>query len=131
MSAVSADPPRPAPAGPGRREPGSDPHFVRLRALTSPARQAIFRHLLRVWPEAVVASDLAKSLQMRETAFSVHVGVLLRAGLLQQVDAPQAPLALRAHRAGVAEMLGGIVGDCCDGDPSRCLPLPAGGVHGR
>lgn len=126
---MNATAPLPATAASRRRESGSDAHFTRLRALTSPARQAIFRHLLRVWPDAVDAQGLAQSLQMRETVFSVHVGVLLRAGLLQKVDARDARHALRAHREGVAEMLGSIVGDCCEGDPGRCLPLPKHARH--
>jgi len=101
----------------------------RLSCLSHPHRMAIFRLLVRRYPDAVPAGDISAALGLKSSTTSVYLGALTRCGLIQ------------GHRTGTSiryvldlasakSVVDGLMHDCCRGRPDLCdvpysAPTPA------
>lgn len=96
---------------------------TQLTALSHPARLAVFRLLMRRYPDAVPAGEIATALHIKPSTLSVYLSILTQAGLI-------AP-----HRHGTARhyqinmdtaqgLLAFLFHDCCGGRADLCAPDP-------
>lgn len=93
--------------------------LAQLTALAHPRRLAIFRLLMRRYPEAVAAGDLAMTLDLPASSLSAAVAQLYRAGLVTQ-HRHGTSLRYAADVAGAGRLTGYLVDDCCRGRGAFC-----------
>jgi len=91
----------------------------RLTALGHAGRMALFRLLVRRYPEYVAAGELARSLSAKPNTMSVHLAALSRAGLLEQKRDGRSVL-YRADMEGAEDLIAYLFEDCCRGRPQIC-----------
>ncbi|MEL6954639.1 MAG: helix-turn-helix domain-containing protein [Pseudomonadota bacterium] len=106
----------------------------RLSTLGHPQRLAVFRLLMRRFPDRVPASEIAQALGLKPNTLSSYVGALMQAGLIsQQRVGTSLRYAIDMDAAG--EAFWDLLGDCCRGRPEICAPLmpvsPEGADTGR
>jgi protein-tyrosine-phosphatase/DNA-binding transcriptional ArsR family regulator len=90
-----------------------------LAALAHPQRLAIFRLLMRRYPDAVPAGEIATVLQARANTLSAYLSSLRQAGLITQTRAGRSLL----YRVALEEsngLVSFLVDDCCRGRPDQC-----------
>ena len=96
------------------------PH--RLAILGHPQRLAVFRLLMRRYPDRVPATELAQALGLKPNTLSTYVSALRQAGLVQQERVGTSlryAIDMDAARATIDYLLN----DCCRGRPEICSPL--------
>jgi arsenate reductase len=96
------------------------PH--RLAILGHPQRLAVFRLLMRRYPDRVPATELAQALGLKPNTLSTYVNALRQAGLVQQERVGTSlryAIDMEAARATIDYLLN----DCCRGRPEICSPL--------
>ncbi|NVO24331.1 helix-turn-helix domain-containing protein [Donghicola mangrovi] len=98
-----------------------------LTALGHPVRLAVFRLLMRRYPDRVPAGELATALDVKSSTMSTYLAVLQRAGLVQQTRVGTS-LLYTADMANVRQMFDFLLVDCCRGRPDLCMPNSAGNV---
>lgn len=91
-------------------------------ALSQETRLDIFRRLIREFPEAMAAGDLAKSLDVPPSTLSTHLAILSRAGLVTSERRGRTIL-YAADTEGARALLTYLIQDCCRGQPEICKPL--------
>lgn len=96
-----------------------------LAILGHPQRLAIFRLLMRRYPDRLPAGELAQVLDIKASTLSAYLGALARAGLLAQERAGTS-LLYAIDMAAVQRLFGTLLNDCCRGRPDLCLPNPSG-----
>lgn len=96
------------------------PH--RLATLGHPHRLALFRLLMRRYPDQVPATELAKALGLKPNTLSVYVGALMRDGLVTQMRVGTS-LRYAIHMDAVRETFDYLLHDCCRGRPDICSPF--------
>ncbi|KQI67462.1 ArsR family transcriptional regulator [Loktanella sp. 3ANDIMAR09] len=98
----------------------------RLSILGHPQRLALFRLLMRRYPDHVPASELARALGLKPNTLSVYIGALMQAGL---VDQERAGTSLRyaIRLDSTRETFDYLLHDCCRGRPDICTPLSMDG----
>ncbi|MBE3639244.1 arsenate reductase/protein-tyrosine-phosphatase family protein [Mangrovicoccus algicola] len=96
-----------------------------LAILGHPQRLAVFRLLMRRYPDRVPAGELAAVLDVKPSTMSAYLASLTGAGLLAQGRAGTSVL-YAIDMTAVRRMLGGLLADCCRGRPDLCLPFPSG-----
>lgn len=98
----------------------------RLATLGHPQRLALFRLLMRRYPDHVPAQELADALGFKPSTLSAYLSALKTAGLIEQ---QRAGTSLRYAIAidGVTETFDTLMGDCCRGRvlPAARTPAPA------
>ncbi len=94
----------------------------RLVALGHPQRMAVFRLLMRRYPQAVPAGEIARALGLKASTASVYLSALMRAGLLEQIRHATS-LHYRVRQQAAGEIINYLFLDCCRGRPQLC-PLP-------
>jgi arsenate reductase len=101
----------------------------RLATLGHPQRLAIFRLLMRRYPDAVAAGELADALGLRPSTLSAYLAALMRAGLVTQARAGTS-LRYAIDLAQVRGTFEYLLNDCCRGRPDICAPatLAKGGL---
>ena len=92
----------------------------RLTVLGHPHRLAVFRLLMRRYPDRIPAGEIAASLGMKPSTLSGYLAALQSAGLIQQERAGTT-LRYTAHMTVVRRMMDDLLGDCCAGRPDLCL----------
>ncbi len=95
----------------------------RLSVLSHPRRLAIFRLLMRRYPDRVAAGALAEALDLRPSTLSSYLAALTQAGLVSQTrlgTSLRYAVDIEAVRASFDYLLG----DCCGGRADLCLPAP-------
>lgn len=97
------------------------PH--RLSTLGHPQRLAVFRLLMRRYPDRVPASELAQALGLKANTLSTYVGALMQAGLVQQQRVGTS-LRYSIDMAAARETIDYLMYDCCRGRPEICAPAP-------
>ena len=103
----------------------------RLSALSHPQRMAIFRLLMRRYPDALPAGEIAAVLDLKASTSSVYLAALTRVGLIRkerQGTSFKYSLDLHAAQSVVNEFFF----NCCRGRPDLCPPGlldPFGGSH--
>ncbi|MEM7710325.1 MAG: helix-turn-helix domain-containing protein, partial [Pseudomonadota bacterium] len=95
----------------------------RLASLAHPQRLAIFRLLVRRFPDAVPAGEIATVLDLRPSTLSAYLANLLSARLVGQTRAGTS-LLYRADTDGIAAFTEDLFIDCCGGRPDLCPTLP-------
>ncbi|QIE43454.1 helix-turn-helix domain-containing protein (plasmid) [Rhodobacteraceae bacterium SC52] len=94
----------------------------RLTTLGHPQRLAIFRLLMRRYPDTVSAGDIATALSLKASTLSAYLNALMQADLVTQ---SRVGTSLRYSIAmdKVRHMLDYLVLDCCRGRPDLCKPI--------
>lgn len=82
---------------------------------------AVFRLLMRRYPEFLPSGELAQILGTKPNTMSVHLTALLRAGLIAQKRDGRS-LLYRADMDGADDLVGYLFRDCCRGRPEICSP---------
>ncbi|MDS9469981.1 helix-turn-helix domain-containing protein [Paracoccus sp. MBLB3053] len=96
-----------------------------LATLGHPQRLAVFRLLMRRYPDRVPAGELAASLGVKASTMSTYLAALQRVGLVAQERAGTS-LLYSIQMAEVQQMFGYLFTDCCRGRPALCLPSSTG-----
>lgn len=96
-----------------------------LATLGHPQRLAVFRLLMRRYPDHVPAGELATALEVKASTMSTYLAALQRAGLVDQ-ERVGTSILYAIHIANVQQMFGYLHADCCRGRPEICLPLSSG-----
>ena len=96
----------------------------RLTTLGHPQRLAVFRLLMRRYPDRVPASELAQALGLKASTLSTYVSALMQAGLISQ-ERSGTSLRYTIDMAAARETIGFLVDDCCRGRPEICAPWTA------
>lgn len=97
-----------------------DMHQIdRLTALGHVGRMAVYRLLVRRYPDFVASGELAGVLEMRANTMSVYLGALLRAGLIEQKREGRS-LLYRFAPSGADSLVTFLYDDCCRGRPALC-----------
>lgn len=93
-----------------------------FESLASGHRLDIFRLLVRHAPDGLVAGAIGTALGLPPTKLSFHLKALTQAGLL--AVAPEGRfLRYRANLALMAELVGYLTAECCQGNPAQCAEL--------
>ncbi|MFP4451408.1 MAG: helix-turn-helix domain-containing protein [Rhodosalinus sp.] len=95
---------------------------TRLATLGHPQRLAVFRLLVRRYPDHVPAGDLAAALGLKPSTLSSYLSALRQAGLVRQ-DRVGTSLRYAADMEGMRATLDALFLDCCRGRPDLCTPL--------
>jgi arsenate reductase len=95
----------------------------RLATLGHPQRLAIFRLLMRRYPDLVPAGEIAAALDIKPSTLSAYLSALMQAGL---VDQARRGTSLRYAIAmdEVRRTFDYLLLDCCRGRPEICALLP-------
>lgn len=98
-----------------------------LTVLGHPQRLAVFRLLMRRYPDCVPAGELAVALGAKPSTMSSYLSALERAGLITQDRAGTSRL-YAIHMRNVQQMFGYLLADCCRGRPEICMPFSKGKI---
>lgn len=93
-----------------------------LTALAHPGRMAVFRLLARRTPDTVSAGELTEALSLKPSTLSVYLGILTRAGLIQQTRLGRS-LHYSIDLALTGALIEYLVNDCCRGRPELFVSL--------
>ncbi|MBB94018.1 MAG: ArsR family transcriptional regulator [Rhodobacteraceae bacterium] len=101
-----------------------------LSALAHERRLDVFRLLMRRYPDAVPAGEIASALGLRANTASVYLSILRQAGLISQTRSGTFQL-YRIRMETVQGMFDRMLGDCCRNRPDICMPaLPQHAMPG-
>lgn len=91
----------------------------RLSALGHPHRLALFRLLMRRYPDRVPATELALALELKPNTLSSYVNALMQVGLLSQ-ERVGTSLRYSINMDIARETFDYLLLDCCRGRPETC-----------
>ncbi len=94
----------------------------RLSTLGHPQRLALFRLLMRRYPDRVPATELAQALDLKSNTLSTYVNALMQAGLVTQ-ERVGTSLRYAIHMEAARDTFDYLLRDCCRGRPEICSPL--------
>jgi ArsR family transcriptional regulator, arsenate/arsenite/antimonite-responsive transcriptional repressor len=92
-----------------------------LAALAQENRLRVFRFLVQRGPDGACPGDIVEATGIAPATLSFHLKALTHAGLLH-VQRRGRHLEYRADFDAVRGLIEFLTENCCDGDPSRCLP---------
>ncbi len=93
----------------------------RLTTLGHPQRIAVFRLLVRRYPDAVPAGEIAAALGIKSSTLSVYLAALKKVELVVQ-SRQGTSVRYQAAVDAVAEVTDYLMRDCCKGRPELCPP---------
>jgi arsenate reductase len=93
----------------------------RLSILGHPQRLALFRLLMRRYPDQVPAGELAEVLGLKASTMSTYLSALMQVGLITQERAGTS-LRYSVAMEAVRETFDYLLNDCCRGRPEICAP---------
>ena len=96
-----------------------------LATLGHPQRLAVFRLLMRRYPDRVPAGEMADALEIKASTMSAYLNALMRAGLVSQ-ERSGTSLQYAVEMTNVRQLFDTLIFDCCRGRPELCLPLNLG-----
>src|SRR6056297_1809140 len=102
---------------------------ARLATLGHPQRLAIFRLLMRRYPDRVPAGELAEALNLKASTLSAYLSALMQAGLVSQ-ERVGTSLRYAIAMAQVRETFDFLLLDCCRGRPDLCSPVSFPAISG-
>src|SRR6056297_270932 len=102
---------------------------ARLSILGHPQRLAVFRLLMRRYPDRVPAGELAEALDLRASTLSAYLAALSRAGLVSQ-ERVGTSLRYRVAMSEVRRTFDYLLLDCCRGRPELCSPVSSTAATG-
>lgn len=116
-------------AGPGLSGTAMDEShaLAALAALGQPTRLAIFRQLVRMEPNGMLAGALADAVGCPHNTLSTHAAILARAGLIYGTREGRT-ITYRAEAEGTRALIAFLVNDCCNGRPELCGLSPDTGM---
>ena len=91
----------------------------RLTALGHPQRLAVFRLLMRRYPDHVPAGEIGAALDIRPSTLSSYLSALMQAGLVTQTR-EGTKLCYQVDMDTTRSTLDGLFLDCCRGRPEIC-----------
>ena len=94
----------------------------RLSTLGHPQRLAVFRLLMRRYPDRVPATELANALDLKPNTLSTYVSALMQTGLISQ-ERVGTSLRYAVDIEVTQATMGFLLRDCCRGRPEICLPF--------
>ncbi len=94
----------------------------RLSTLGHPQRLAVFRLLMRRYPDRVPATELANALDLKPNTLSTYVSALMQTGLISQ-ERVGTSLRYAVDIEVTQATIGFLLHDCCRGRPEICLPF--------
>ena len=93
-----------------------------MSALGHPHRMAIYRLVMRRYPDHVPSGEIARALDLKPNTTSTYLAALMSAGLIES-QRNGTSVSYRANLTATQSMLGYLVNECCRGRPDLCLPL--------
>ncbi|AXT34114.1 ArsR family transcriptional regulator [Phaeobacter sp. LSS9] len=90
-----------------------------LSALAHPNRLALFRLLMRRYPDAVPAGEIATALAQKANTVSSYLSTLSSAGLIR-AERQGTSLLYRAQLEGLRSLFDDLLSDCCYNRPDIC-----------
>ncbi|WP_422071662.1 metalloregulator ArsR/SmtB family transcription factor [Tranquillimonas rosea] len=102
-------------------EPTDPQRVEQLDALAHPQRLALFRLLVRRYPDEVPAGELAQALEVRQNTLSSYLSSLRHAGLIEQTRMGRS-LLYRVRMDQTGGLMSYLFADCCRGRPELCPP---------
>ena len=94
----------------------------RLSTLGHPQRLALFRLLMRRYPDRVPAGELAEALDLKASTLSAYLSALMQAGLVAQ-EREGTSLRYSIAMSEVRRTFDYLLLDCCRGRPEVCAPV--------
>lgn len=102
----------------------------RLTTLGHPQRLALFRLLMRRYPDQLPAGEIAEALGVRANTLSNYLAALMQVGLITQTREGRS-LLYAIDMGNVRQTFDFLLLDCCRGRPDICSPvsflMPEGG----
>lgn len=96
-----------------------------LSTLGHNQRLAIFRMLMRRYPDRVSAGEIAECLSIKSSTMSAYLSALMRAQLVEQLRSGTSLLySINIYSA--QKLFGYLFTDCCRGRPDICMPINKG-----
>ncbi|MEL6807653.1 MAG: ArsR family transcriptional regulator [Pseudomonadota bacterium] len=92
-----------------------------LSTLAHAPRMAVFRLLMRRYPDALPAGEISVVLGFKASTTSVYLAALSGAGLIRQ-DRAGTSLRYSVDMHGTRSMVAQLFDDCCNGRPDLCPP---------
>lgn len=93
----------------------------RLSVLGHPQRLAVFRLLMRRYPDRVPATELANALDLKPNTLSTYVNALMQVSLVSQ-ERVGTSLRYAIDMDSARETIDYLLLDCCRGRPEICAP---------
>lgn len=93
-----------------------------LSALAHERRLDVFQLLMRRYPQAVPAGEIATALDLKPNTTSVYLSTLRQAGLISQTRRGTFQL-YQVRMEAVQSMFSTMLGECCRNRPDLCLPV--------
>lgn len=93
-----------------------------FESLASGVRLDIFRLLVKVGPQGLVAGEIANSLDLPPTNLSFHLKALSHATLVSVVQEGRFQR-YRANLALMQDLIAYLTAECCAGQPQLCTEL--------
>jgi arsenate reductase len=102
---------------------------TRLSTLGHPQRLALFRLLMRRYPDRIPATELAQALGLKPNTLSNYVGALCQAGLITQ-ERVGTSLRYAIDMNAAQYTIDYLMRDCCRGRPEICAPAVSSFLDG-
>ncbi|MEY8880500.1 helix-turn-helix domain-containing protein [Donghicola sp. XS_ASV15] len=102
----------------------------RLAILGHPARLALFRLLMRRYPDRLPAGEIAGALDLKASTLSTYLSSLMQVGLVTQQRAGTS-LMYSVDMETVRQTFDYLLIDCCRGRPEMCAPVPVPQTSGK
>jgi arsenate reductase len=102
----------------------------RLAILGHSARLALFRLLMRRYPDRLPAGEIAGALDLKASTLSTYLSSLMQVGLVTQQRAGTS-LMYSVDMETVKQTFDYLLVDCCRGRPEMCAPAPALQTSGK
>jgi len=102
---------------------------ARLATLGHPQRLALFRLLMRRYPDPVPAGELAEALGCKPSTLSAYLSALMHADLVTQERAGTS-LRYSIDMPQVRRTFDYLLLDCCRGRPELCSPISSSSILG-
>lgn len=94
-----------------------------LTALAHPQRLALFRLLVRRYPDQLPAGEIVQALGAPQNTVSAYLATLRQAGLIVQTRSGRS-LLYRVDMDRAGALMSYLAADCCRGRPELCSPFP-------
>jgi DNA-binding transcriptional ArsR family regulator len=94
-----------------------------FEALTSEARLAVFRLLVKYAPDGLIAGDISRMLDIPKTNLSFHLKAIVHSGLAS-MEREGRNIRYKANIPLMQEIIAYLTEECCSGHPEQCVPKP-------
>lgn len=95
--------------------------LITLSTLGHPQRLAVFRLLMRRYPDRVPAGEIAEALSLKGSTLSAYLAALMQASLVRQ-ERLGTSLLYSINMTEVQQAFAYLFLDCCRGRPDACIP---------